>query len=232
MPHLFENDTPQAEVVHPYGIGSKGEEPIEREIGEAADAAGREMAAFRVEHGERQGFEYLCPVARTLPDVKLVGVARLRYRPQTRRRAHGMRSWKKAEKSGLKSTISSLPKPKVRDRNFPSLDRPEASRGFKGSQRDSKSVSFFKGLKESNITRANRAVEMEQDCRRMMNPKAYFFEAERLERECLNLKLATQICRRTGGKTRSRYLREILPSGCILYRLENVVRTEIQVRRK
>ena len=71
VPHLFENDTPQAEVVHPYGMGSNGEEPIEREIGEAADAAGREMAAFRVEHGERQGFEYLCPVPRTLPNVKL-----------------------------------------------------------------------------------------------------------------------------------------------------------------
>ena len=85
VPHLFENDTPQAEVVHPYGIGCNGEEPIEREIGEAADAAGREMAAFRAEHGEREGFEYFCPVARTLPEVKLVGVARLRYRPQTRR---------------------------------------------------------------------------------------------------------------------------------------------------
>lgn len=85
VPHLYENDSSQAEIIHPYGVGSSGEEPIERQIGEAADAAGRAMASWNTNNAERMGFEYLCPVPRTLPNVQMVGIARLRYRPHTLR---------------------------------------------------------------------------------------------------------------------------------------------------
>ena len=86
VPHIFENDLPSgAEVLHPYGIGNKGEEPVESEIGAAADTAGRELASWNSDHAEREGFEWFLPVLRTLPNVQMIGVARLLYRPHTRR---------------------------------------------------------------------------------------------------------------------------------------------------
>jgi hypothetical protein len=85
VPHLYESDSLDAEVIHPYGIRASGEEPIEREIGDAADAAAREMARWGIESAEEQGFEVFCPVLRTLPRVQMIGIARLRYRPRTRR---------------------------------------------------------------------------------------------------------------------------------------------------
>ena len=43
IPHIFENSSPQTEIIHPYGISGTGEEPVETEIGSAADAAARAM---------------------------------------------------------------------------------------------------------------------------------------------------------------------------------------------
>ena len=84
----MESDSPQTEPIHPFGIGRNGEEQIETEIGTAADAAGREMVPeWDVEKAENDGFEWFCPVARTIPGVQLVGVGRLRYRPHTKRTA-------------------------------------------------------------------------------------------------------------------------------------------------
>jgi hypothetical protein len=88
IPHLFENSSPQAEPIHPYGINQTGEEPIETEIGEAADAAALQMCQeWAIEKADNEGFEHFCPVPRTKPDVQLIGVARLRYRPHTMRTA-------------------------------------------------------------------------------------------------------------------------------------------------
>jgi hypothetical protein len=84
VPHLLENDSLQAEIIHPLGIGGNGEEPIETEIGEAARAAAKRMCAKWVtQRAEHEQFEILCPVERTLPNVQLAGIARLRYRPRT-----------------------------------------------------------------------------------------------------------------------------------------------------
>jgi hypothetical protein len=87
VPHLFENDSPEAQPIHACGIGCSGEESLETEIGNAADTAARAMAVWRIEAAERNGFEYFCPVVRTYPNVQLVGVSRLRYRPRTSRTA-------------------------------------------------------------------------------------------------------------------------------------------------
>jgi hypothetical protein len=87
VPHLFENDSQESEAMHPFGFGERGEEPIESEIGEAADGAAREMAGWHVERAEQNGFEHFCPVVQTLPKVEMIGVARLLYRPHTRRTA-------------------------------------------------------------------------------------------------------------------------------------------------
>lgn len=88
VPHLFESSSTQAEPIHPYGIGANGEEPIETRIGEAAGTAAQLMCAeWAIEPAKSEGFEYFCPVPRTKPDVQLIGVARLRYRPHTKRTA-------------------------------------------------------------------------------------------------------------------------------------------------
>jgi len=84
VPHLFENDSQEAQPIHAYGIGRSGEEPMERQIGDAADEAARAIAIWRIE-AERDGSEYFCPVVRTYPNVQMAGVARLRYRPHTSR---------------------------------------------------------------------------------------------------------------------------------------------------
>jgi hypothetical protein len=87
-PHVFENSTAQAEIIHPYGIGGSGEEPIETEIGSAANDAARAMCLpSKLLAAEDEGFEHFCPVLHTQPDVQIVGIPRLRYRPHTRRTA-------------------------------------------------------------------------------------------------------------------------------------------------
>jgi hypothetical protein len=86
VPHIFENDTDVAEPIHPYGIGETAEAPIEREIGDAADLAARTMALpSKLEEAEGQGFQYFCPVLKSKPSAQMIGVARLSYRPHTRR---------------------------------------------------------------------------------------------------------------------------------------------------
>ena len=84
VPHLMENSKPDCEPMHPFGWNGYGE-PIEREIGDAADAAGRYIIGEQRTHtAESDGVDMLAPVWRTQADVQMVGVYRLRYRPQTR----------------------------------------------------------------------------------------------------------------------------------------------------
>ena len=86
VPHIFENDTDAAEAVHPFGIGEIAEDPLERKIGNSADSAARAMALpSKLEEAEDAGFEYFCPVSKTMPTAQMVGVARLTYRPHTTR---------------------------------------------------------------------------------------------------------------------------------------------------
>jgi hypothetical protein len=86
VPHIFDNDTDTAEPIHPYGIGQTAENPIERKIGDAADRAARAMALpSKLEEAEEDGFEYFCPILKTKPTAQMIGVARLTYRPRTRR---------------------------------------------------------------------------------------------------------------------------------------------------
>jgi len=88
VPHIFENETAFAEPIHPFGIGGAAEVPAEQEIGRAAHDAARMMALpGKIEEAEEAGFEYFCPILNTIPSARMVGVARLTYRPQTRRTA-------------------------------------------------------------------------------------------------------------------------------------------------
>jgi hypothetical protein len=86
VPHIFENDTATAEPIHAYGIGGPSEAPIEQEIGSAADDAARAMVLpSKLDEAIEDGFEYFCPILKTKPMAQMIGVARLTYRPHTRR---------------------------------------------------------------------------------------------------------------------------------------------------
>jgi hypothetical protein len=86
VPHLWEGDSNQAEVIHAYGIEGIGGEQIEIELGDAANHAGLRMALeSRVRQVQFEGYSWMAPIKNTLPDAQLIGVGRLRYRPHTRR---------------------------------------------------------------------------------------------------------------------------------------------------
>lgn len=84
VPHIWENETNESEIIHPYGIVGCGED-IEIEIATAARQAAYVIGSARlIEQAQGDGFRYLCPVRRTIPAPAMIGVARLRYRPHTR----------------------------------------------------------------------------------------------------------------------------------------------------
>jgi hypothetical protein len=88
VPLIFDNDTDIAEPIHVYGLGATAEVPIEREIGAMADRAARAMCLpSKLEEAELHGFQYYCPILSTKPTAQMVGVARLTYRPCTKRTA-------------------------------------------------------------------------------------------------------------------------------------------------
>jgi hypothetical protein len=88
VPHLWDRDWTeggQAEIVHAYGVGGCGE-ALELEMGSAALRAALSMVPdFKIEKAFSQGYTYLAPIRRTVPNVQMIGVARLRYRPHTTR---------------------------------------------------------------------------------------------------------------------------------------------------
>jgi hypothetical protein len=83
VPHLWDNETEQAEIIHPYGANGEGE-ALEIAIGDAAHQAASAMLGDRCD--EYIG-DHLAPVKRSIKNVCMIGVARLRYRPQTKRTA-------------------------------------------------------------------------------------------------------------------------------------------------
>ena len=86
VPHLWESDSKDAEVLHAYGIEGIGGEQVEIEIGQGAHLAGQAMVLDAKVDG-LSGY-YLAPVKNTLPNVQMVGVVRLTYRPHTSRTAN------------------------------------------------------------------------------------------------------------------------------------------------
>lgn len=86
VPYLWEGDQPDAEPMHPYGIQGYGGELVEIEIGTASCAAARQMGLkAKTDEAIFDGFRHLAPVKNTLPNVQMFGIARLTYRPHTKR---------------------------------------------------------------------------------------------------------------------------------------------------
>ncbi len=86
VPHIFDNDTEFAEPIHAYGIGGIAEDPLEGNIGDAANKAARAMVLpSPLKEAEQAGFLYFCPIQRIKPKAQMIGVGRLTYRPSTLR---------------------------------------------------------------------------------------------------------------------------------------------------
>jgi hypothetical protein len=85
IPHLVENSSPISEPMHGFGLYRVGE-PIEQELATAADQAGRYIIGDQRLHTAKavDGVDALVPVWDTQPDVQMVGIYRLTYRPQTK----------------------------------------------------------------------------------------------------------------------------------------------------
>jgi hypothetical protein len=81
--HLIEADNDNAEIVHPYAIGNG--EADERAITTSAQTAAEALLTpGQIEWAQAHGLNLLPAPAHQLPNVQLVGIARLRYRPHTK----------------------------------------------------------------------------------------------------------------------------------------------------
>jgi hypothetical protein len=85
VPHIWERDHEQSEILFPYGVGD-GAEQIEREIAASAHATAERLAfPERVAAAAKEGFNLLAPIRASCPDACMIGIPRLRYRPKTKR---------------------------------------------------------------------------------------------------------------------------------------------------
>jgi hypothetical protein len=82
VPHLFESDEPDAEIIH--ALGSAGSDSLEDRIGFAAEEAGLAMLNDQQHQYVESVGPRLVPVLRHISDVQMIGIARLRYRPHTK----------------------------------------------------------------------------------------------------------------------------------------------------
>ena len=83
--HLIEADTPEGEIIYPVAADKTGLE-IERQLRSAATAAGMALiTSEQLRCANKLGVTLLVPVERRRENVQVMGIARLRYRPRTRR---------------------------------------------------------------------------------------------------------------------------------------------------
>jgi hypothetical protein len=81
IPHLVESYTDEGEVILSQGYdGEDGESAVATATEGAAYAM---LAEWQMKRAEAEGYQYLIPALKHLTNVQLVGVVRLRYRPQT-----------------------------------------------------------------------------------------------------------------------------------------------------
>lgn len=84
VPHLVENEDPDCEIIHGCAWDQSGE-AVEVELADLAEAAGKFMLdeeMYRVAT-EVEGWNVVLPMWDTQTKVQMVGIYRLKYRPQT-----------------------------------------------------------------------------------------------------------------------------------------------------
>jgi hypothetical protein len=84
IPYVFESDDPGAGVLHAYPTQDRGCEPWEREVAEAAHAAGIVCIPATQQEWAAQLGRHLLPQPSHISGLTIIGIARLRYRPRTR----------------------------------------------------------------------------------------------------------------------------------------------------
>jgi len=102
VPHLFESGEPEAEPIHPCGMGAT--DKLEDQIGTAAYYAGLSLlTAGQREYVWKKDL-WLVPVPRHINNVEMIGIARLTYRPKTRLTG----AWWAELNSRVKSTLNDI----------------------------------------------------------------------------------------------------------------------------
>jgi hypothetical protein len=84
IPHVFESDKPEAEMLHAYPLKAGACEPWEHSVAIAANLAGMGCLTAGQREWAIQQARHLLPVPSHIINLAVLGVARLRYRPQTR----------------------------------------------------------------------------------------------------------------------------------------------------
>jgi hypothetical protein len=85
IPHIFESNKPDALILHAYPVTDIGCEPWEREVSAAAHVAGMACIPAGQQEWAAQLGRHLLPLHSSLTDPSVIGIARLRYRPKTKR---------------------------------------------------------------------------------------------------------------------------------------------------
>ena len=86
VPHLFESNGPEAEMLHAYAVQADASEPWEIDVATAAQRAG--MACLTAEQRLlAEQFLHVFPAPTHITKLAVIGIARLRYRPRTRKTA-------------------------------------------------------------------------------------------------------------------------------------------------
>jgi hypothetical protein len=84
IPHVFESNKPEAEMIHAYATESYTGETWEHSVAEAAHAAAWISLESEFREWAAENDYHLLPVPSHISNVAVIGIARLRYRPKTR----------------------------------------------------------------------------------------------------------------------------------------------------
>jgi hypothetical protein len=82
VPHVFESDQPESEMIHPYAVDAG--EPWELRLSLAAHEAGRKCLSPGQQQWAEEQSRLLLPVRSHIDKLAVIGIARLKYRPQTK----------------------------------------------------------------------------------------------------------------------------------------------------
>ena len=82
IPHIFESDKPEAELIHSYAVDCG--EPWEKELASWAYTAGWHCLSPGQQQWAVAQRRYLFPMPSHIDKLAVIGIARLKYRPQTR----------------------------------------------------------------------------------------------------------------------------------------------------
>jgi hypothetical protein len=82
VPHIFEGDNPEAELIHAYAVNAG--EPWEKELATEAHKAGLHCLTPGQRQWVHDNGKLLFPMPAHMDKVAVIGIARLKYRPRTK----------------------------------------------------------------------------------------------------------------------------------------------------